>query len=414
MAQCHICQGNLIPFLSLGKMPAANGFLKKEDLKKKEYLFHLQTGFCENCKMVQLTELVPYNKYIVPDKENKTHYAFFSSTSKFMEQHFAVFAQDIEKRFLKKGSQVLEIGSNDGIMLKAFKNHKVLGIEPSWNTAEVARKIGIETLTEFFAVPLAKQIAQKRKFKAIVSANVILNIHDLNEVLEGVKILLEEDGVFVFEDPYIMDILAETAYDQIYDEHIYYFSLTSLSNLLAGHDLEIFDAQHQETHGGSMRVYTARKGKYKLTENVKKFLALEKQKGIDTLKPYQEFAKRVERSKKELVTLLTKLKKQGKKIVGYAAASKGTIVLNYCDIGPDIIAYIADSTPEKQGKLSPGKHIPIVAPEVFKKDKADYALLGAWNHAKEIMGKEKEFLARGGRFIVHTPKAMILEPELKS
>jgi len=410
MVKCHICEGALIPFLSLGQMPAANAFLSKEDLKKEEYLFHLQAAVCESCKMVQLTELVPYDKYIVPDKDKKKHYAFFSSTSKVMEQHFAEFAQEIEKRFLEKGSQVLEIGSNDGIMLKAFKNHKVLGIEPSWNTAEIARKQGIETLTEFFTVPLAKQIAQKRKFKAILSANVILNIHDLNEVVQAVKILLEDGGVFVFEDPYILDILQKNAYDQIYDEHIYYFSLTSLSNLFARHGMEIFDCQHQETHGGSMRVFACKKGKYSISLNVKKYLDLEKKKKIYIVEPYKKFASNVKKSKEELVKLLTQLKKQGHKIVGYAAASKGTIVLNYCNIGTEIIDYIADSTPEKQGKFSPGKHIPIVAPEVFRKDKADFALLGAWNHAREIMGKEKEFLARGGRFIVHTPKARILEP----
>jgi len=407
--QCKICPGSLVPFLSLGKMPAANAFLKREDLKKEEFKFNLEVGFCKKCKMVQLTELVPYEKYIVPDNKNKTHYHFYSSTSKFMEIHFAHFAKEIEERFLTTDSQVLEIGSNDGIMLKAFKKNKVLGIEPSQNVAEVAMGFGIETITEFFTENLSKKInLEKGKFKAIIAANVILNIHDLNETVRGVKILLEDRGIFVFEDPYIIDILSKNAYDQIYDEHIYYFSLTSLSNLFALHNMEIFDAQKQETHGGSMRVYTCKKGKYMQTENVKELLTLEKQKKIDTIEPYLKFARNIKKSKEKLISLLKNLKGRGKRIVGYAASSKGTVVLNYCNIGPEILEYIVDSTPEKQGLFSPGKHIPIVSPEKFRKDNPDYALLGAWNHAQEIMSKEVEFIKMGGKFVVHIPTARII------
>lgn len=391
-------------------MPVANAFLKKEDLEKEEFFYSLEVGFCEKCKMVQLIEFVPYDKYIVPDENKKTHYLFFASTSKYMERHFAEFAKEIEERFLSKNSKVLEIGSNDGIMLKAFKKNKVLGVEPSSNVAEVARKLGVETIIEFFTKDLAnKIITEKGKFKAILSANVTLNIHDLHEVLEASKILLEEDGVFVTEDPYIIDILSKNAYDQIYDEHVYYFSLTSLQNLFEMHGMEIFDAKRQPTHGGSMRVYACKKGRYEKTYAVKELFDLEKEKRLDKIATYEKFAREVEESKIKLIKLLKKLKEENKKIVGYAAASKGTIVLNYCNIGKGILDYISDSTPEKQGLFNPGKHIPIVSPEKFKDDNADYALLGAWNHAEEIMNKETEFLKRGGKFIVHLPTPKILE-----
>src|SRR3989344_1726535 len=414
---CRICNiNNLRTFISFGEMPVANAFLKKAEIENpffKEFKYEMKVGFCENCKMVQLVNIVPYEKYIVPDETVKTTYAFFSSTSKVMEQHFSEIAKEIQEKFLSSSSKVLEIGSNDGIFLKAFKEHKVLGIEPSDNVADVAKAQGIETITEFFSEKLAREIVfHKGKFKAIFSANVVLKIIDLHDLLKGVNYLLEDDGVFIFEDPYIVDILEKTSYDQIYDEHIWYFSLTSLKNLLSTHDLEIFDAERQEVHGGSMRVYVSKKGKKEKTERLFKYLEEERLKGIDTIAPYNEFAKRVQESKTELVKLLKELKYQGKKIVGYAAASKGTIVQNYCNIGREILDYISDSTPFKQGLLSPGKHIPIVSPEYFHNDRnVDYALLAAWNHAAEIMKKETDFLARGGRFIVHYPKARILEPE---
>ncbi len=408
--KCRICkEQSLKKFLSLGKMPVANAFLKKEDLKKKEYTYNLEVGFCEKCKMVQLIDIVPYEKYIIPDENKKTHYAFFSSTSKFMERHFAELVGHVEKTFLDKDSKVLEIGSNDGIMLKTFKKNSVIGVEPSSNVAEVAIKQGIETIIDFFSKELAEKIFKKRgKFKAILSTNVTLNIIDIHSMMEGVKLLLEDKGVFITEDPYIVDILEKSSYDQIYDEHIWYFSVTSFSNLLKMHDLEIFDAERLWVHGGSMRIFVCKKGAYEKTRRLEGYLKLEEEKKIDSITSYLDFARSVEKSKKDLVALLKKLKSEGKRIVVYAASSKSTIILNYCNIGSQLIDYISDSTPTKQGLFSPGKHIPIVSPEVFHKDRVNYAFLGAWNHAKEIMEKEKIFLERGGRFIVHVPEIKIL------
>lgn len=410
---CKICGGfGLKRFISFGKMPVANAFLKKEDLERPEYTYDMEVGFCDNCKMVQLIENVPYEKYIVPDMTGKTKYAFFSSTSKFMEEHFAEFAREVEAKFLKENLRVLELGSNDGIMLKAFKNRRnVLGIEPSHNVADIAISLGIETIKDFFTEGLARKLlAERGKFKAILSTNVFLNIIDIHSAMNGISALLEDDGIFATEDPYIMDILEKTSYDQIYDEHVWYFSLSSLSNLCRMHGMEVFDAERQWVHGGSMRVYMCKKGAYEKTERLKKYIDEEEKKGIAGLQAYLNFAKNVEESKLRLIELLMDLKAKGKKIVGYAAASKGTIVQNYCNIGTDIMDYISDSTPFKQGLFSPGKHIPVVSPDFFHNDKdANYAVLGAWNHAKEIMAKEKDFVARGGRFIVHMPHPHIVE-----
>ena len=408
--KCKICNSDKTsPIISFGEMPIANAFLTKEDLGKEEFTYPMGLTFCEDCKMVQLTNIVPYEKYIIPDEKGVRNYAFFSSTSGAMTEHFAELAHDIESRFLEADSKVLEVGSNDGIMLQAFKNHKVLGIEPSHNVAEVARDKGIETLTEFFDENLAMRLRQQRgNYRAITSTNVFLNIIDIHSFLRGVNLLLDKKGVFITEDPYIQDILAQKAYDQVYDEHIWYFSLHSLENLLHKNGMEIFDAEKQWTHGGSMRVYSGKMGEHSKTGRVKSYFRDEKENGIDTLAPYLKFAEEVVESKENLLNLLKSVKDQGKRVVGYGASSKGTIVCNYCGIGAETIEYIADSV-RKVGKYSPGKHIPIVSQaDVFRKDDPDYALLFIPNHLEEVKKKESKFLERGGKFITHWPEPKIL------
>jgi methylation protein EvaC len=410
---CKICNNtSLEEFLTFGKMPVSNAFLIKEDLDKDEFYYNMAVGFCGECHMVQLIETVPYNKYIVPDDEGKTNYAFFSSTSNFMEEHFDDLAHEVENRFLLNNQRVLEIGSNDGIMLKAFTNReKVLGIEPSANVAEIAQKQGIESKVDFFSEGLAERIIkEKGKFRAVLSTNVTLNIMDLHDFMKGIYKIIDDKGVFITEDPYLPSILDNNSYDQIYDEHIWLFSLSSLSNLYNMHNMEIFDAEKQDVHGGSMRVFSCKKGAYDKTPRLQSYLEIERETKIDSIDPYLDFTRNVEINRQKLSALVRGLKNQGKKLVGYAAAAKGTIVQNYSNLGPDVLDYISDSTPFKQGLYTPGKHIPIVSPDVFHKDKeVNYAVLFAWNHAKEIMAKEKEFLKRGGKFIVHHPEPRILE-----
>ncbi|MFH1827833.1 MAG: class I SAM-dependent methyltransferase [Nanoarchaeota archaeon] len=408
MVKCKICERELIPFLNLGKQPIANAFLKKEDLEKEEYFFNLATGFCDSCKMMQLVNTV--NKEVMFNE----NYAYFASISKTMEAHFKEYSNKLTKRFIDdkriNGPKelVIEIGCNDGIMLKYFDMDKVnlLGVEPSSNVAEVARREGFEVITKFFDSNLAKHIkTEKGHAKIIYAANVICHIEALHEVAEGITLLLDKRGVFVFEDPYVVDIMEKNAYDQIYDEHVWFFSVSSLKNFFKKYGLVIFDVEKQSTHGGSMRYYVCKEGAYEINENVNKALKEEEEKGILKLETYQQFAKNVEKSREMLINKINELKSQGKKICGYAASSKGTVVLNYCGIGKEILEFISDNTPTKQGLFNPGKHIPIVSPDVFHDNLPDYALLLAWNYADEIKEKEKD---TGIKFIIHIPYARIL------
>lgn len=409
MIKCRINNEPAKKIISYGKMPIANGFLKKEDFLT-EYFFDLAVAFSEETKMLQLIDQ--------PNPEMMFHenYAFFSSTSKNMTMHFEKMAQHYIDNFIPdlKDAFVVELGSNDGIMLQNFarKNIKHLGVEPSSNVAEIARQKGVNCISKFFGKDTAHEIVGEYGRADIISAaNVMCHIPDLNSVGAGVDLLLKDKGVFVFEDPYLGDIIQKTSYDQIYDEHVYLFSVVSVNHAFARHGLEVFHVEPQHTHGGSMRYFLCRKDAYDIRHSVVKQLEFEKSLGLDKLETYVQFAKNCEQSKTDFVDLLKKLKADGKRVVGYAATSKSTTVLNYCNVGPDLIEYICDTTPIKQGKFSPGVHIPIKPYEDFKDDNPDYAVLFGWNHAREIFSKEKDFAARGGKWIVFVPKVEIVNPD---
>lgn len=403
---CRISGQPLSAYMDFGQQPLGNGFLNQDQFGD-EYLFPMVTGFCEKSMMYQLA--------VQPEPEKMFHdeYAFFSSTSKFMGLHFAEFAQQVmdSKYLTKEDPFVVELGCNDGILLKNFAEKKIrhLGIEPSENVAKVANSKGVQTLSEFFSASLAKRILEKEgQVDAFLAANVMCHIPDMNNVVEGIKTLLKPTGVVMFEDPYLGDIIEKTSYDQIYDEHVFLFSAHSIQYLFETHGLELIDLHPQKTHGGSMRYVLAHAGAYPVNDIVLKTLEKEKELGLNNATTFEEFAKNVAKSKKDLVSLLKDLKSQGKKIAGYAATSKSTTILNYCNIGPDLIDYICDTTPIKQGKYSPGTHIPIKPSEAFKSDPPDYAFLFAWNHATEIMQKEKEYTEAGGQWITHVPNVHVV------
>jgi methylation protein EvaC len=387
--------------MSFGKMPVANGFLLPKQFEK-EYYFDLGVAFCHCCQMVQLTELV--------ERERMFHenYAYFSSTSTYMAKHFSQLAQNVIGRYLNSPSPfVLEIGSNDGIMLQHFMNSEIrhLGVEPSSNVAQIAIGKGVETICEFFNDDLASEIARDYgQMDAILAANVMCHIPDLHSVLVGIKLLLKPRGVFIFEDPYWGDIINKNSYDQIYDEHIFYFSLASISYLIQQHDLELIDIDPQVVHGGSMRYTVAHKGVYSVSDNVTLQRENETAMQLDQLSTYNKFKRNVEKSANELRALLYKIRSEGKRVVGYGATSKSTTIINYCSITPDLVEFISDTTPIKQGKFSPGAHIPIRSHVEFEEDYPDYALLFAWNHATEIMGKEEKFREFGGKWIFYIPE----------
>jgi len=405
MTTCRICDKNFEPFISFGDMPIANGFLAEKDFSD-EYFFGLATGFCEHCNMVQLIDQ--------PAREMMFHdeYAFFSSLSSGMRNHFAEFAEKLQAEFLISDDPfAVEIGSNDGIMLKNIAQAGIrhLGVEPSANVAQVASDNGVNTISSFFDEALAAQIiADYGHADTITSANVICHIPYLHSVFAGIETLLKPTGVFIYEDPYLGDIVEKVSYDQIYDEHVFFFSVMSVSKLAAMHNMEVFDVEHLSTHGGSMRYYIAKKGSHPISENVARQLQKEQQLGLDQANTYDELRKRIEKSRTDLVAILEKIKAEnGKPVVAYGATSKSTTVTNYCGIGPDLIDYICDTTPLKQGKFSPGSHIPVKPYEDFLADYPDYTLLFAWNHSKEIMAKEEGYNKHGGKWIVYVREVKI-------
>ena len=405
MGACVVCNSPIQPFISYGKQPIANGFLSQDQFGK-EYFFELEVAFCAHCTMVQLTNQ--------PAREQmfNENYAFFSGTSRHMAIHFAEFAEQVSSHYFQDADPfVVEIGSNDGIMLKNFaaKGVRHLGVEPSANVAEAARKNGINTLNRFFDKETAELVVKENgQADAFLAANVMCHIPYLHSVIEGIKVLLKPSGVVAFEDPYLGDVIEKTSYDQVYDEHMFLFSVSSIEHLFGEHGMELIDVVPQPTHGGSMRYILARKGARPVGPRVAAQKKIEAEQGLARAATFEQFRKNCEKSRTDFVQLLTELKQQGKRVVGYAATSKSTTVLNYTQVGPDLIQYISDSTPIKQGKFSPGMHIPVVSPEVFRNNYPDYAVLFGWNHKKEILENEKAFTAGGGKWIVFVPQVGVL------
>ncbi|MBC8306279.1 MAG: class I SAM-dependent methyltransferase [Pelagibacterales bacterium] len=397
MMKCKITDAEIKPFMSFGKMPIANGFLNKENFNK-EFFFDLSVGFSEKISLFQLKD------HPTPEQMFNSKYPFFSGSSEFMKQHFVQYSNFIKKNYLQNNSKIIEIGSNDGTCLKNFKDGNVdyIGFEPSSNVAELANINGIKTLNHFFnlnAIDLIKDF--KKKTDVIYAANVICHVPDLKNLIKTIDALLSSDGVFIFEEPYLGSMFEKASYDQIYDEHIYIFSASSVKKVFELFDMDLINLIKQPTHGGSMRYIIGRKGKHKINKCVEEMLDEEKMKNLDNITSCNNFKKNCEESKKNLNTHLMSLKNEGKRIVGYGATSKSTTILNYCQINSETIEYICDTTKEKIGKFSPGMHIPIVSNNHFKNDNPDIAFLFAWNHKDEIFNKEKNFTKKNGKWISH-------------
>ncbi|MGI8785287.1 MAG: methyltransferase domain-containing protein [Acidobacteriota bacterium] len=405
MHKCLICQTAYEPFISFGRMPIANGFLTPEEFSR-EYFFELKVGACPKCSMVQLAELVEREKMF------HAEYAFFSSTSMRMKEHFRQFSEYVVERYCQEANPfVIEIGSNDGILLQNFAARGIahLGIEPSANVAQVANQNGIRTICEFFDDDLARRIvAQDGQVDAFMGANVMCHIPTLHGVMSGIEILLKPKGVLVFEDPYLGDILEKVSYDQIYDEHAFYFSVESISYLVEQHGLEVIDVLPQPVHGGSMRYVVAHRGARPVAASVANQREREAAFGLHDRSTFERLRAGIEESRDELVALLLGLRQAGRRVVGYAATSKSTTVINYCQITAETVEFISDTTPIKQGKYSPGMHIPVRPHAEFAARYPDYALLFGWNHAGEIMSKEQAFRASGGQWIVYVPRVEVL------
>lgn len=403
---CLICEGNnLKKYLSFGKLAFANSYLKLKDLQKPEYTAPLEVYFCNTCKLAQLLDIV--DRKILFKK-----YYYFSSTSPVLVKHFEAYAEELVNLFpMQSKKLVIDVGSNDGILLSPVKKlgGKVLGVDPAKNIAKHLQKTKIDTIWDFFSKKLAKKIAKKYGKAGIISANNVLAHTDtIHDILEGVRILLDENSIFVFEVQYLSDLLKKNEFDNTYHEHICYYSLTPVIYLLRLHQMSVFRVKHVDTHGGSLRIYASlMSNNFPKDSSVGEFLENEKLSGLDKFKTYVRFAKKVPVNRRKLRSLLLNLKKKNKKIVGYGSPAKAATLLQYCGIGPSVIDYIIDSAPSKQGLYLPGMHIPIVSPNRLKIQKPDYIVILAWNYANAILEKESWFKESGGAFIIPVPTPRI-------
>ncbi|WP_278974991.1 class I SAM-dependent methyltransferase [Nitrosopumilus sp.] len=400
--ECRICSSqDLKLILDLGKQPLANAFIKKENLQKYENKFPLRLYLCKNCFLLQLLD-------IVDKKILFKEYLYLTSASKPILNHFQKYASEIYNEFLKeiKKPFVIEIGSNDGSLLKEFKKlgTDVLGIEPAKNIAKMANDIGIPTKSNFLNQNIIKKNSLEKKASIVVANNVFGHIEDLKEFMKCIKLLLKNKGIFVFEVPYLIDLIQKLEFDTVYHEHLSYFSLRPLMKLMNEFNLEIFDVKKQKVHGGTIRVFVAEKDNFEITKELKELIKYEEKFGIYKIKTYEKFSDNVKQLRSELQDKLSKFKKEGKIIFGYGAPAKGNVLLNYCKIGTQFLDYILDTTPLKHGLYTPGMHIQVRSDITHQElSSQQIALLLAWNYEEEIIKKENEFMKKGGKFLVPIP-----------
>lgn len=392
--------------LDLGEQPPANSFIDQSELNSLESKFPLRLFWCRDCFLVQLLDIV--------DKEYLfKNYFYMTSASRPIVEHFTKYAQEIYKEFLQRLDDpfVVEIGSNDGSLLAEFKKlgTSILGIEPATNLAKLANESNITTKNTFFSSKVGKEITQSRNASVVVANNVIGHVEDLQDLMEGIRILIGNSGIFIFEVPYLIDLIKKLEFDTIYHEHLSYFSLLPIMNLTNRYGLEIFDVKKQSVHGGTIRVFISQKNNFKVKDSVKHFLDEEHRFGLDDIEIYRSFSVKVAEFKRKLKTKLEIIKKESKSIFGYGASAKGNVLLNYCDIDTNLLDYVIDTTPLKQGKYTPGTHIPIFPPEkILDKGDGYIALLLAWNYEPEILEKEKQFREKGGKFLIPVPEPRLL------
>lgn len=404
--KCRSCGStDAAHILDLGQQPLANNLLTPADLAKQEPKFPLRLAVCKSCWLLQIIDLVP-------PVELFSEYLYFSSFSDLMLRHAREACDGYMKEFgLNSQSLVVEVASNDGYLLQNFVKVKVpcLGIEPAANIAKVAREKGIETLVEFFGQKIASGlVAENRSADLILGNNVFAHAPDTNDFVAGLKTLLKPNGRIALEFPYGADFIEHTEFDTIYHEHVFYFTLTALKPLFERHGLTIFRVQRLPIHGGSLRLFAGHTGARAVEKSATDLLAEETRKGVNALAYYEGFGNQVRTIKDDLVALLTKVKKEGKSIAAYGASAKGSTLLNYYGIGADTLDFVADRSTYKQGRLTPGTHLPIVPAEALLQRKPDYTLLLTWNFADEILAQQKAYRDAGGKFIVPIPKVKIV------
>jgi SAM-dependent methyltransferase len=402
---CRLCDSeSLEPVLALGRTPLADALLRPEDLSVPEPMFPLELGFCSNCGLSQIAETVPPEMLFCRD------YPYYSSYSDALLRHARDNAERlIESRGLNEKSLVIELASNDGYLLQNFVAHRVpvLGIDPAQGPARAAEEKGVPTLCRFFGSELAQELrAEGRQADVIIASNVLAHVPDLHGFVEGIHILLKPGGVAAIEAPYVKDLIDRCEFDTIYHEHLCYFSVSALDHLFRRHSLFANHVEHLPIHGGSLRLFAEPHEKPDCS--VTNTLREEAARGVGRLGYYLEFAAKVRQIRRELRALLVKLKRQGKRIAAYGAAAKGATLINYVDIGQDLIDFVVDRNVHKHGLYMPGKHLPIHAPEKLLEERPEYTLLLTWNFSDEILQQQEPYRQLGGRFIIPIPHPCVV------
>jgi hypothetical protein len=350
--------------------------------------------------------------YTVPPEILFKNYLYFSSTVETLKRHFADFAAEIAEKYAGDNGLVVEIGSNDGVLLKNFQGKQVraLGFEPAANVAKAAREAGVDTINDFFNSSTAAKLKEERgTANVIIANNVFAHVAGLHDLVRGMEILLAQQGVMIIEFHHLASLYSHMEFDSIYHEHLCYYSLKPVMHLFGMFGMEVFDVKKIPIHGGSLRIYVQKKGGgHAISQNVQAILNEEETLGLYKLETYRDFAGKIASIRDELLAMLKKLKSEGKRVAGYGAPAKCTTLLNYFGIGPGLVEYIVDRSPSKQNRLVPGVHVPICGPERLKSDRPDYLLILAWNISEEIMKQQSEFRASGGKFIVPIPRPEIL------
>jgi 2-polyprenyl-3-methyl-5-hydroxy-6-metoxy-1,4-benzoquinol methylase len=406
---CRFCKSKVThPFIDLVNSPPSNSFLKVDELNLPEVFYPLKVYVCDQCFLVQVDE------YKKSDDIFNSEYVYFSSFSTSWLKHSESYVEMMNKRFnLDATSLAIEIASNDGYLLQYFKNSgvKVLGIEPTANTAAVAEQKGIVSIVDFFGVRLADELVAKGvKADVLLGNNVLAHVPDINDFVGGLKILLSNNGVITMEFPHLLQLIQQNQFDTIYHEHFSYLSLLTVQQIFNKQGLSIFDVEEIPTHGGSLRIFAAHANDLSkvISPSLNEVLNKELTFGLDNLDTYSNFQAKSNQVKNDFLLFLLQAKKENKKVAAYGAAAKGNTLLNYCGIKSDLISFVVDANPAKQNKYLPGIHIPVFNEQYLKNEKPDYVIILPWNIKHEVIEQLKYIKEWGGRFVTAVPKLQIV------
>ena len=406
--KCRLCSSkNLFKFLNLGLHPPSDQFKKKNDLQNPTLFYPLEVCSCIKCGFKQLSYVVD------PQILYQQNYPYESSLTREGKKHYGEFSDSIVKDFnLLKNDLVVDIGSNTGVLLRAFKNRKmkVIGVDPASNICRIANRSGIKTINSFFNLKVVNRInKQYGKAKVITGTNVFAHVDNLHTFVKNIKKLIhKKKGIFVIEAPHFLHLIKNLEYDTIYHEHLSYITVKPLINFFKRFGLEIINIQQRDIHGGSIRIFVSYKGNYKINNSVLKICKIENKAKLNSKKILIDFQRKVQKNRFEIISLLTKFKRNNKRIVALSAPAKGMTFLNYCKIDSDYLDYATEKSAIKQGLYLPGVNIPVYSDDKILRTKPDYALLLAWNFSKEIIKNNLKYRKTGGKFIIPIPRNKII------